>query len=77
LRDKLQSELTETSTRLIALETRYATLSELFEKYKQANEQKIAGLEIKLGIYRGATVTLGIGCVVGAAYVVGDKMGWW
>ena len=77
LRDKSQAELTETSTRLVGLESRLEKLSQDFEKYKAETNSQIRHFEFKIAVYRGVSVTLGIGCVAGAAYVVGDRMGWW
>ena len=56
---------------------RFDKLCKELENYRQEVNSRIAGLEWKVGVYRNATVTLGITTIAGAAYIGGQFLGWW
>lgn len=72
-----QAALTETSTSLASLETRYEALSKQLADYRATTESQIKGLELQLRLYKSASVVVTASLAATGIYILGDRLEWW
>lgn len=77
LAEQSQSALTETSTSLQSLETRYETLSKHLADYRAETEAQIKALELRVKFYKSAGVVVTVSLSATVVYIIGDRLEWW